>query len=299
MSRIALPRIGTILEERRKRIEGDLAEAQRFKESSDAAIAAHEKALAEARGRAQTLANETREKAAAAAEARRKELDAKLNAHIAEAEKAIAATRTSAMTNVRGIASEAATAIVERLTGIAPAEPRRRQGRRQRAQALRKPMFEAEFWVAVAFVIFVGVLGYFGVHKLLLKGIDERRDRIKAELDEARRLKEEAQALLANYQRKQQEAEREAQAIVASAKGEAERLAAEAEAKIEEFVARRTKMAESKIAQAEAQALADVRSAAADAAVAAAETILTRTVKGKVADDLITKGIADLKSKLN
>jgi F-type H+-transporting ATPase subunit b len=121
MSRVALPRVGTILEDRRKRVESDLAEAQRFKESSDAAIAAHEKALAEARGRAQTLANETREKAAADAAARRKEVDAKLQARIAEAEKAIATTRTAAMTNVSGIAGEAATAIVERLTGIAPA----------------------------------------------------------------------------------------------------------------------------------------------------------------------------------
>jgi F-type H+-transporting ATPase subunit b len=160
-------------------------------------------------------------------------------------------------------------------------------------------MFEAEFWVAAAFVIFVAVLGYFGVHKMLVKGIDERRDRIRAELDEARRLKAEAESLLATYRHKQQEAEQEAQAIVASAKAEAERLATEAEAKIEEFVARRTKMAEGKIAQAEAQALADVRSAAADAAVAAAEAILTRTVKSKVADDLIAKGIEDLKSKLN
>jgi F-type H+-transporting ATPase subunit b len=160
-------------------------------------------------------------------------------------------------------------------------------------------MFEAEFWVAVAFVLFMGVLGYFGVHKLMLKGIDDRRDRIKAELDEARRLKTEAQALLAQYESRKQEAEREALAIVASAKAEAERLATEAAAKIEDFVARRTKMAESKIAQAEAQALADVRSAAAEAAVAAAETILTRTVKDKVADDLIAKGIADLKGKFN
>jgi F-type H+-transporting ATPase subunit b len=160
-------------------------------------------------------------------------------------------------------------------------------------------MFEAEFWVAVAFVIFVGVLGYFRVHKLLLKSIDDRRERIKAEFDEARRLKAEAEALLATYRRKQQEAEHEAQAIIAGAKTEAERLAAEAEAKIEEFVVRRTKMAESKIAQAEAQALADVRSAAAEVAAAAAKTILTRTVKDKVADDLLAKGIADLKGKLN
>jgi F-type H+-transporting ATPase subunit b len=160
-------------------------------------------------------------------------------------------------------------------------------------------MFEAEFWVAVAFVLFVVVLGYFGVHKLLLQGIDERRGRIKAELEEARRLKAEAEALFATYQRKLQEAEHEAQAIVASAKAEAERLAAEAQTRIKEFIERRTKMAENKIAQAETQALADVRSAAAEAAVAAAERILTHIVKDKVADDLIAKGITDLKSKLN
>jgi F-type H+-transporting ATPase subunit b len=121
MSRIALPRIGSILDERRRRVADDLAAAQRLKGLSDAAIAAHEKALSEARGRAQTLANETRAKASAAAEARRKEVDAKLNLHVAEAEKTIAATRSAAMTNVRGIAGEAASAIVERLIGTAPA----------------------------------------------------------------------------------------------------------------------------------------------------------------------------------
>ncbi len=160
-------------------------------------------------------------------------------------------------------------------------------------------MFEAEFWVAAAFVLFVVILGKLGVHRLMLKGIDDRRERIKAELDEARRLKAEAQALLTQYQNKQHEAEREAQAIVANAKSEAARLATEAETKLEEFVARRTKMAESKIAQAEAQALADVRSVATEAAVAAAETLLSRTAKGKVADDLIVKGIAELRGKLN
>ena len=160
-------------------------------------------------------------------------------------------------------------------------------------------MFEAEFWVAVAFVVFVGVLIYFRVHKLILDGLDQRTARIKAELDDARRLKEEALALLAAYRRKQSEAEHEAAEIVAGAKAEAERLAIEAKAKMEDFVARRTKMAETRIAQAEAQALADVRAAAAEAAVAAAEKILTKTVKDKVADSLIAKGIEDLKSKLN
>jgi F-type H+-transporting ATPase subunit b len=157
----------------------------------------------------------------------------------------------------------------------------------------------AEFWVAVAFLLFVGVLAYFRVHKLAVDALDGRAERIRAELDEARRLKEEAQALLAEYQRRQREAESEAAAILAGAKAEADRLAAEAKVRMDDFLARRTHMAETKIAQAEAQALADVRAAAAEAAVAAAEKILTRAVKGKVADDLISKGIADIKSRLN
>ena len=158
---------------------------------------------------------------------------------------------------------------------------------------------DAEFWVAVAFVVFLGGLVYLGVHEMMVKFIDQRRDRIKAELDEALRLKEEAQALLAQYQRKQREAEREAEAIIADARAEAGRVAAEARVKMEEFVARRTKLAETKITQAEAQALADVRAAAADAAVAAAEKILRDTAKGKIADDLIAQGVAAVKAKLN
>jgi len=158
---------------------------------------------------------------------------------------------------------------------------------------------EPEFWVAVAFVLFVGVLIYVGVHKKLIEALDHRSGRIQAELDEARRLRDEAGKLLADYQRKQREAEREAEAIIADARAEAGRVAAEARVKMEEFVARRTKLAETKITQAEAQALADVRAAAADAAVSAAEKILRDSVKGQVADALLTKGIADVKAKLN
>jgi len=160
-------------------------------------------------------------------------------------------------------------------------------------------MHEPEFWVAVAFVLFIGVLVYAGAHKKVIEVLDQRSARIKAELDEARRLRDEAGKLLAEYQRKQREAEREAEAIIAEAKAEAERVAAEARVKTEDFIARRTKLAETKIGQAEAQAVADVRAAAADAAVAAAETILRNTAKDKVADDLIARGIADVKAKLN
>src|SRR5215470_2675109 len=121
MSRVALPRIGSIIEDRKQRIASDFAEAERLKAESDAASVAYEKSLADARGRAQALANETREREAKAAESARKALDAKLNAQIGEAEKTIAARRSAAMTNVRGIATDAAAAIVERLTGSAPA----------------------------------------------------------------------------------------------------------------------------------------------------------------------------------
>jgi F-type H+-transporting ATPase subunit b len=160
-------------------------------------------------------------------------------------------------------------------------------------------LLDAEFWVAVAFVIFVALLAKMGAHRLIIDALDARAARIKAELDEAKRFRDEAQALLAEYQRKRTEADREADAIVVAARAEAERLAAEAKTKVEEFVARRTTMAETKIAQAEAQALADVRAAAAEAAVAAAERILSKTTKGKVGDDLIAQGIRDLKTKLN
>jgi F-type H+-transporting ATPase subunit b len=156
-----------------------------------------------------------------------------------------------------------------------------------------------EIWVAIGFVIFLGILVYVGVPGIITKALDDRAKRVQAELDEARRLKDEAQKLLAEYQGKQKKAEAEAAGIIEGAKAEAERIAADAKVKMEEFVARRTKMAETKIAQAEAQAVADVRAAAADAAVAAAEKILTDTVKGKVADDLIARGIGDVKAKLN
>jgi len=159
--------------------------------------------------------------------------------------------------------------------------------------------YEAEFWVAVAFVILMGVFAYFGVHRTLLKALDHRSERIKSELDDARRLKEEAAKLLEEYRARRATAEREAVDIIASAKAEAERIAAEAKTKMEDFVARRTKSAESKIALAEAQALTDVRAAAAEAAVTAAARIMSQSVKGEVADDLLAKGIAEVSAKLN
>ena len=160
-------------------------------------------------------------------------------------------------------------------------------------------LLEAEIWVAVAFLVFLGILAYVGVPRMLAKALDDRARRVQAELDEARRLKEEAQKLLAEYQGKQRQAEAEAAGLIEGARAEAERIAADAKARMEEFVARRRKMAETKIAQAEAQAVAEVRAAAAEAAVAAAEKILTQSAKGEVADRLLADGIRDVKAKLN
>jgi F-type H+-transporting ATPase subunit b len=122
MSRWALPRVGGIIEKRQKRIDGDLAEAGQLKQQSEAALAAYEKELADARSRAQALANDTREKQSAAADARRKTLEDELNARIAQSETSIAATKQAAMSNVRGIAEDATRAIVERLLGSSPNE---------------------------------------------------------------------------------------------------------------------------------------------------------------------------------
>ena len=158
---------------------------------------------------------------------------------------------------------------------------------------------EPETWVAIAFILLMGLFGYLGVHRTVLKALDNRSARIKGELDDARRLKEEAAKVLEEYKARRASAEREAEDIITTARTEAERIATEAKAKMEDFVARRTKTAENKIALAEAQALADVRAAAAEAAVAAAANIMSQSVKGQVADELLAKGIAEVKQKLN
>jgi F-type H+-transporting ATPase subunit b len=120
VSRIALPRVGSVIDARQNAIEGDLAEAQKLKDASDKALKDYESELAAARSRAQAIGSETREKLNAASEAERKSLEDKLAVKLHDAEKTIAATREAAMSNVRGIATDAAAAIVQRLTGVLP-----------------------------------------------------------------------------------------------------------------------------------------------------------------------------------
>ena len=158
---------------------------------------------------------------------------------------------------------------------------------------------DATFWALIALIIFIGILLYYKVPALLGGALDQRADRIRTELEDARRLREEAQQLLAEYQRKRREAEQEAKELVDAAKREAKAIVAEAKTKTDEYVARRTVLAEQKIAQAERDAVNEVRARAVDVAVAAAGEILSGKVEGKANVDLFKTSLEAVKAKLN
>lgn len=153
-----------------------------------------------------------------------------------------------------------------------------------------------EFWVAVAFFVLVGAIWWKGGFATLGNLLDKRGERIAAELEEARRLSTEARALRDEFLAKRREAEKEAEEIVAAARAEATRVAQEAHNKLADFVTARTAAAEAKIAQAEAQATAEVREAAADAGLRAAEVILQDRTQGEAADALVRNGVSQIRS---
>ncbi|WP_157018219.1 F0F1 ATP synthase subunit B [Mesorhizobium xinjiangense] len=157
----------------------------------------------------------------------------------------------------------------------------------------------ATLWATVSLFLFLGLIVYLKVPGMIAKSLDARADRIRNELEEARKLREEAQQVLAEYQRKRKEAEQEAQEIVAAAKREAELLKSEAKEKTEEYVARRTALAEQKIAQAEREAVNEVRGSAVDIAVEAARSLLASKVDSGTAGTLFKTSLQDVKSKLN
>ena len=302
MAKIALPRVGAVISERKARIAKDLDDATAMQQQADAAAAAHQKTLADARLKAQGLAQEARDRLAAEAETRRKTLEGELAARLALAEQQIAETRAQAMTNVESIAREAAGAIVERLLGR-PADGRRsprRSPRSSRTEPGAGPMeFDAEFFVTIGFLVFLCLLGYLGAHRMVLSSLDARGKAIADELAQAAKLRDEATALLASFGKRAAEAEANAAAIVAEARAQAEQLAKETAERMADFVARRTKQAETKIAMAEAQAAADVRAAAADHAARAAERVLRDQTQGAAGAELVAREISGLKDRLN
>ncbi|MGE0698656.1 MAG: F0F1 ATP synthase subunit B [Hyphomicrobiaceae bacterium] len=157
----------------------------------------------------------------------------------------------------------------------------------------------AEGWVAVAFFLFVGLLIYMKAPAMIAESLDQRADAIRKELDEARRLREEAQDLLADYQQRQRRADDEAKAIVEAAEREAQAIKDQSEKALRESIERRSRLAEEKIARAEAQALAEVKSAVVEAATRAAEGMLSSRVKGDTASGLLDQSIRDVRGKLN
>lgn len=156
-----------------------------------------------------------------------------------------------------------------------------------------------EFWVAISFLAFVGILLKMGVPSMITKALDDRADAVRKELDQARRLREEAQDLLADYQRKQRAADEEAKAIIEQARREAEAMKAESERSLKEQIQRRTRLAEEKIARAEAQAVSEVRAAAVDVAMSAAQRLIADKVAGDAGAELVNRSIRDIKGKLN
>ncbi|MEZ5923757.1 MAG: F0F1 ATP synthase subunit B [Hyphomicrobiaceae bacterium] len=156
----------------------------------------------------------------------------------------------------------------------------------------------AEFWVALAFVAFFALIFWKGVPTLIGKALDSRADAIRKELEEARKLKDDAEKLLADYEKRRKAAAGEAEAIISQAKEEATALAAETRNGLKESLERRTRLAEDKIARAETQAAADVRAAAVEAAVAAAERLLGSKLDTAKAGGLIDQSIRELKTKL-
>lgn len=160
-------------------------------------------------------------------------------------------------------------------------------------------MFDASFWALIGLLIFLGILAYFKVPAMITKSLDDRANKIRNELEEARKLREEAAEVLAEYQRKRKEAEKEAESVVEAANREAKAIAVEARAKTEEYVERRTAMAEQKIAQAEADAINAVRSSAVDVAIAATEKLLADKMTTKSEGDLFKQSLSQVKSGLN
>lgn len=157
----------------------------------------------------------------------------------------------------------------------------------------------ATLWATVSFLIFFGILAYLKVPKMLTDSLDKRAERIRGELEEARKLREDAQQLLAEYQRKRQEAEKEAEDIVAAAKREADLIVADAKQETEDYVRRRTALAEQKIAQAESDAVNEVRASAVNLAVEAASRVLANKVDGQTGDQLFRSSLEAVRSKMN
>jgi F-type H+-transporting ATPase subunit b len=306
MSRVALPRIGSILETRRTRIEGDLKEAERLRQETEKAAAAYEAALAEARKNAHGIAEETRAGIKADIDGRRADVEAGLSKRVAAAEARIQADKDAALANVdaASLPTRPRCWSPRSLAALTAAEATRRgcRGRRRSkrrcgasgstpppAPPFGRPSRSSSSSASSSTSASTRCIG---------KMLDDRIKKIETDLAEAEALRAEAKALLDDYSRRREEAEKEAETSSTAAREEAFRLTAEAKSSLEAMVARREKAVADKIAQAEAQAVSEVRARSADLAVAAARVLLEKQVATK-GDVLVDQAIKDVAARLN
>ncbi len=313
ISWVAVPRISGVLEERQRRIDGDLERATALKAEAEAAMAAYEKSMVEARNGAREILRQAGDALTKQSEERQKALGDKLADQIRAGEARIAEAKRAALAEVQTVAARSGPR-----HGAAPGRchHRRRQGRRRRAvghdrrgsvmlisaaqaaeaakEAASVGFFgETETWVAIAFIL-VAILLYRPVSKNLTKMLDGRRDEIKNRLDEAKRLHAEAQSLLATHQQRLREAQRDAEGMLATARSEAERLSATGTRDLEDLLKRREQQAVARIAQAEADAVREVRSVAVDLAIAAAKKVIAENMTPEKAAALTDRTIKDV-----
>eukprot|EP01030_Chromulinospumella_sphaerica_P011714 gene11714-11510_t len=294
MSRVFTPRLRKVLDERTNTIASALAQAHKVQEEANAQAAQAQADLADARAKSHKLATDARAKATAEAQARQAVEDAKLADKMAEAETRIRASRDAAMAHVSTIASDTASAIVEKLTGAAP-----KAADLSAALAAMTEFFGSpENWVGWGLIVFLGIVIFVGGFKKIAGALDEKAATIQADLDEAARLRAEAEALLAEIRGQKEDAEKQAAGMLAAAEADAARMAIDAQAKLEETIARRAALAERKIASAEAQASAEVKAAAADLATQTAERLLTARIAAAKSDPSVDAAIAQLASRL-
>ena len=291
-----------MIEQRKDRIAKDIDDATAMQQKADAAAAAHEKALADARARAQASPRRRATRLAAEADAKRKAVDEELAAKFAEAERQIAATRDTGdgqcrRHRPRGDGRDRRA--LDRPSGQARGDRRRGRTRRRPAER-RRMMFGAEFFVLIGFIVFLCLLGYVGAYRMLLGGLDKRGKAIADELDAgrqaARRSDRAARELREEEARGRGQRGGDRRRSARPGRGQ---LAKEAAERMEDFVARRSKQAEAKIALAESQAAAEVRAAAADFAAKAAEIVLRQETQGAAGAELAAREIAALKDRLN
>ncbi|KAK0359893.1 hypothetical protein LTR94_029466, partial [Friedmanniomyces endolithicus] len=227
------PRIRRVMDERRDTITGAVATARQVQAEAAEQAAQAQAELAKARSDARATAAAAKARVTEEANARQAAEEAVVNARIAEAEAAIAKTRDAAMGSVSSIASDAAAAMVERLTGKSATKAELDAVKGAGIWSLSNP----EIWVGIGLLIFFGILAVVGVPKMVAAQLDAKGAKIQADLDEAARLRAEAEALLAQIRKEKAEAEAQAAEMMAQAEADARRLEAESKAKLEETLA--------------------------------------------------------------